>query len=462
MVKPSDWDTLDEQGKRGRKRGKSTKPELYQDVVTDAIALAHLCGRYGDLCFLFLEDPEPLRNQLGRITVAPNDFYALFEVWGSPSAQEQYHATMVLLEECMTMDLVDFLRLKSMLGLRWEQPTKYSNKRPFDEGTSQHSSENDASDGDGAKRVRIEEPTPESEPDPEPTSLPTRTLPASTGAEPPPAVQELAPTVSRLSPAVPDLTPAVSDSAVSNTPPTVTRSAPAVLEPQLAEQTEPRRIRLSASEVRDIWKALFPAAAWEPAAAEAKSADRNGAYCNCPRTESHTCGRYTTISGTPYAQRLQALETTQQAQQDSHPRLCLHTGSGKKDAEKAETKHRGGVFTEFCCTVQSCTDIATSRNYDVNEVMQQVAVGLGVAKDPLLASVEFGNAGNVSKWAIVFWVFVKSSMAHHIEEIGASKWADHDLSARTELYQALQERVWQRFSALVLGMGRKLLEEATS
>ncbi|KIW63377.1 hypothetical protein PV04_10226 [Phialophora macrospora] len=441
MAKPSDWDTLDEQGKWQRKR-------------------ACLCERYGDLCFIFLEDPEPMRNQLGRITVAPNDYYALFEVWSSPSAQKQYHATMVLLEEGLAMDLDYFLRLKSMLGMCWQQPKESSNKRSFDEVNSQPlgpSSDDDASVGNGAKRVRIQGPTPDTEPDSKQKSSPARTLPVPAGSGIPPAVS---PTVSRLCPAFPKLAPAVSElaAAVSSPSQTVSRSAPAVLKPTPADLAQSRRIALSTSEIQDIGKALFPAAAWEPAAAAAKSLDGNATYCKCPRTESHTCGRYTTISGTPYARRMQALETRHEEQSDSHPRLCLHTGRGKKDADKAESKHRAGVFNEFGRIIQSCTDIATSCNCAVDEIMHQLAVGLGVAKDPMLASTEFVRAGNALKWAIVFWVFVKTSMAHYIGELGASKWASEDLSARTEMYQALQERAWQRFSASVASMGRRLLE----
>ncbi|ETI26767.1 hypothetical protein G647_10212 [Cladophialophora carrionii CBS 160.54] len=450
MEKPSDWDSFEERRKWQRKRD-------------------HLCKYYGELCFSFLEDPESLRNQLGRITVAPNDYYALFEVWSSPGVEKQYNATMVLLEEGLGMDRDHFLSLKSMLGMCWQQPTKSSNKRPLDEDTSQlPMPKDDAPARNAAKRVRFQGPAPDPEQDPKPKPILPTSRPSLTGSLPSSEISDPAPVTSRLAPpSVPNLPPVVSKAKsevprlpepISETPLTWSMSTPAVSKPTTAVSTQRQILDLPASEVRYIRKALFPAAAWEPVAAAAKNSDENATCCTCPRTEPHSCGRFTTISGTLYARRLQALETTQQAHYDPHPRLCVHAGRGKKDADKAESKHRAGVFTDFYHTIQSCTDVATSCNYDLDEVIQQLAVRLGVAKDPLLASAEFGGAADVLKWAIVFWIFVETSMAHYIGELGEAKWAGHHLSARTEMYQALQERAWQCFRGLVVRLRRVLQE----
>ncbi|EXJ54217.1 hypothetical protein A1O7_09554 [Cladophialophora yegresii CBS 114405] len=222
----------------------------------------------------------------------------------------------------------------------------------------------------------------------------------------------MTPGVSQVRPAVLAVAPAS-----SKPPPSLAIGAPAIPKPTAEVLTQPQSFDLPAFEIRVIMKALFPAATWVPAPAAAKTPDKNATYCTCPRTGPHSCGRFTTISGMPYAERLQALETTQQVQYDPHPRLCSHTGRGKKDADGAESKHRAEIFSDFCHTIQSCTNVATASKYDIDEVIRQLAVSLGVANDPLLASAEFDRAGNTLKWAIVFWVFVKTSMARYIGEL---------------------------------------------
>ncbi|KAJ9605532.1 hypothetical protein H2200_010189 [Cladophialophora chaetospira] len=148
MAKPSDWDTLHESAKWLKKR-------------------EYLCDQYGYLCFTFLEDPEALRNELGRIIVAPKDYYTLFEVQNVANVETQYRASMLLLEQGLGMELRSFDELKNRLGMRWAEPITVSNKRPREEDilqTSKYGVNGGAVPNKKVKRVPIQEPTPGPEP----------------------------------------------------------------------------------------------------------------------------------------------------------------------------------------------------------------------------------------------------------------------------------------------------------
>ncbi|KIW14198.1 hypothetical protein PV08_06979 [Exophiala spinifera] len=93
MPKASHWDSLSPEQKFKEKRGK-----------------------YGDLCFVFEEDPVSVRNRIGRIRVGKGHYYTSFEAWDAENFEVQFYATMNLLEHGLGMELGDFLKLHESLG----------------------------------------------------------------------------------------------------------------------------------------------------------------------------------------------------------------------------------------------------------------------------------------------------------------------------------------------------------